>query len=73
MMKHPVVVPAKPGEAPFLTLHLTTDEICNIIHRHLTRVAENGTFVVEFRSTRNAGHRGLTTTIHAIAESHDGQ
>jgi len=61
---HPITVPARQGEPPMLTLHLTVDECVNIIRRHLSRIAESGNLAVEFRSTRHNGGRGLTTTIH---------
>ncbi len=61
---HPVTVPARQGETPMLTLHLSVDETINIIRRHLVRIAESGNLAVEFRSSRHNGGRGLTTTIH---------
>lgn len=71
MTTHPLIVPARPGEAPFLTLHLTVDELTNIYHRHLSRIAQSGSLLVEFRSTRHNSHRGLTTTIHAVEDNND--
>ncbi len=61
----PVVVPARPGEPPMLTLHLTIEETVNIIYRHLSRIAVSGDLLVEFRTSRLKGRKGLVTTIHA--------
>ncbi len=66
---HSVTVPSSrlpTTDPPMLSLHLTIDELCNVIRRHLTRVAASGHLRVEFRTSHQ---HGLTTTIHATEDT----
>lgn len=67
-MAIPVTVPARPGEPPMLTLHLTVEELLNVMDRHLRRMSASGSLLVEFSTTRHHGPRGLTTTIHCVED-----